>query len=59
MSNADDPFARKSWSQAHIAVVIMLVFVAIALVLGIGTGVINERTFHRPVPSPSDPITIP
>lgn len=56
----DDPTRPlRALTPAHVPMLVLTVFLVIALVLGIAGGEIGAKTFRQPVPSPSDPITIP
>jgi hypothetical protein len=50
---------RAAMTAAHAPMVILGALLVIALALGVITGAINAKTFHQPIPSPSDPITVP
>lgn len=43
----------------HVPALILSAFLVVALILAIAGGEIGAKTFTQPVPSPSDPITIP
>ncbi len=44
---------------ARLVLVVLAILTALSIVLGIATGVIDGELLHRPIPSPSDPITVP
>ena len=51
--------ARPAITAAHFPAILLGGLLLLALLLGIVLGDIGPQTFHQPVPSPSDPITIP
>ena len=55
----DPKSAPRGLTPAHAPALILSAFLILALILGLAGGEIGERTFQQPVPSPSDPITIP
>lgn len=59
--NAVSPIGprRPLITPAHLPAVLLGALLVVALVLGIALGNIGPQTFHQPVPSPNDPITIP
>jgi len=55
----NSPPAPRGLTTAHAPALILSAFLIVALILGIAGGEISDKTFQQPVPSPSDPITIP
>lgn len=55
----NSPAAPRGLTTAHAPALILSAFLVIALILGIAGGEIGAKTFQQPIPSPSDPITIP
>ena len=55
----NSPSTPRGLTPAHAPALILTAFLIVAIVLGLAGGEIGEKTFQQPVPSPSDPITIP
>jgi len=54
------PGARRPLiTPAHLPAVLLGALLLMAIILGLSEGSIGPQTFHQPIPSPSDPITIP
>ena len=51
--------APRGLTPAHAPALILTAALIVAIVLGLVGGEIGAKTFQQPVPSPSDPITIP
>ena len=50
---------RPTITPAHLPAILLGALLVIALTLGVILGDIGPQTFHQPIPSPSDPITVP
>jgi len=60
LDTAPLPGARRPLiTPAHLPAVLLGALLLIAVVMGLAEGSIGPQTFQQPVPSPSDPITIP